>query len=101
MSLLFSPFDLPSPRGGLRLANRMVVAPMCQYAANEGETSDWHLMHWGNLFNSGAGMLAIEATAVCLQLAHTGRKASCAVPWDVYQLPALDAGGSVPEGWDV
>ena len=64
MSLLFTPYTLPSPRGGLTLANRIVVAPMCQYAANHGEATDWHLMHWGNLLNSGAGLFTIEATAV-------------------------------------
>ncbi len=64
MSLLFTPYTLPSPHGGLPLANRIVVAPMCQYAANNGEATDWHLMHWGNLLNSGAGLFTIEATAV-------------------------------------
>ncbi len=64
MNLLFSPLTLPSPRGGLRLPNRIVVAPMCQYAVHNGEAADWHLMHWGNLLNSGAGMFTIEATAV-------------------------------------
>ncbi len=64
MSLLFSPLQIPSPSGGLTLPNRIVVAPMCQYAARDGEATDWHLMHWGNLFNSGAAMFTIEATAV-------------------------------------
>jgi 2,4-dienoyl-CoA reductase-like NADH-dependent reductase (Old Yellow Enzyme family) len=64
MSQLFTPYTLPSPRGGLTLSNRIVVAPMCQYAADNGEATDWHLMHWGNLLNSGAGLFTIEATAV-------------------------------------
>src|SRR5665647_1863395 len=64
MSKLFSSLTLPAPRGGLPLANRIVVAPMCQYSAHNGEASDWHLMHWGNLLNSGAAMFTIEATAV-------------------------------------
>ena len=64
MSLLFSEYQLQSPQGPLRLPNRVVVAPMCQYSAHEGEASDWHLMHWGNLLNSGAGLFMIEATAV-------------------------------------
>ena len=64
MSLLFSPLHLPSPRGGLTLPNRIVVAPMCQYSAQDGAATDWHLMHWGNLLNSGAGLFTIEATAV-------------------------------------
>jgi NADPH2 dehydrogenase len=136
MSLLFSPTTLPSPRGGLTLANRIVVAPMCQYAANNGEASDWHLMHWGNLMNSGAAMFTIEATAVlpagritpnclglwdertatklgdtlqrarklapatavCIQLAHAGRKASSAIPWQGGQLLSMEAGGWQPVG---
>jgi 2,4-dienoyl-CoA reductase-like NADH-dependent reductase (Old Yellow Enzyme family) len=61
---LFSPFTFAAPDGPLTLANRIVVAPMCQYAAHEGRASDWHLMHWGQLFNSGAAMVTLEATAV-------------------------------------
>ena len=60
MSLLFSPVDI----GNLRLVNRIVVPPMCQYAAENGEARDWHVMHYGQLAFSGAGLLIIEATAV-------------------------------------
>jgi NADPH2 dehydrogenase len=118
------------------LANRIVVAPMCQYSAVHGEATDWHLMHWGNLLNSGAALFTIEATAVlpegrispnclglwdertegalrstlqrarqlapptpvCIQLAHAGRKASSAVPWQGGQLLAPEAGGWQPVG---
>jgi len=64
MSQLFTPLTLPSPRGGLTLPNRIVIAPMCQYQAVNGEATDWHLMHWANLLNSGAGLFTIEATGV-------------------------------------
>ena len=60
MSQLFSPLKL----GPLELANRIVIAPMCQYSAEDGCATDWHLMHLGNLSQSGAGLLIIEATAV-------------------------------------
>jgi 2,4-dienoyl-CoA reductase-like NADH-dependent reductase (Old Yellow Enzyme family) len=60
MSRLFQPFQL----GQLSLPNRIVVAPMCQYSADEGTATDWHLIHLGQLALSGAGMLIIEATAV-------------------------------------
>ena len=60
MSALFSPFHL----GPLPLANRIVIAPMCQYSADEGCANDWHLIHLGGLALSGAGLLTIEATAV-------------------------------------
>ena len=113
------------------MRNRLVVAPMCQYQADDGAASDWHLMHWGNLFNSGAALFTIEASAVlpegritrgclglwdertthamgetlqrarklapplavCVQLAHAGRKASSALPWHGKQLLTLAQGG--------
>jgi 2,4-dienoyl-CoA reductase-like NADH-dependent reductase (Old Yellow Enzyme family) len=59
-SALFSPIRL----AGLELANRIVVAPMCQYSADDGVGNDWHMTHLGMLANSGAGMLVIEATHV-------------------------------------
>jgi 2,4-dienoyl-CoA reductase-like NADH-dependent reductase (Old Yellow Enzyme family) len=37
---------------------------MCQYSAEHGCTTDWHLIHLGNLALSGAALLTIEATAV-------------------------------------
>lgn len=60
MSRLFSPFSI----GSLTLDNRIVVAPMCQYSAVDGNASDWHLMHLGQMAVSGAGLLVLEATAV-------------------------------------
>ncbi len=57
---LFSPFEI----GSLKLRNRIVIAPMCQYSAVDGEMTDWHQIHLGNLALSGAGVLTIEATAV-------------------------------------
>jgi 2,4-dienoyl-CoA reductase-like NADH-dependent reductase (Old Yellow Enzyme family) len=60
MSALFSPISLRS----VTLANRIVVSPMCQYSAEDGRATAWHMMHLGNLSLSGAGMLCIEATAV-------------------------------------
>jgi NADPH2 dehydrogenase len=115
MSTLFSPVRL----AGAELVNRIVVSPMCQYSANDGCATDWHMMHLGMLANSGAALVVVEATAVermgrithgcvglysddnemalgrvvrqCrrlgtakfgIQLAHAGRKASAAAPWD-------------------
>ena len=37
---------------------------MCQYSARDGCATDWHLAHWGQMLMSGAGLFAIEATAV-------------------------------------
>ena len=60
MSALFTPLEV----GGLRLANRIVIAPMCQYSAEDGCMTDWHVIHLGHLALSGAALLTIEATAV-------------------------------------
>lgn len=61
MSQLFTPLKL----GKLTLANRIVIAPMCQYSATTaGLATSWHTIHLGNLALSGAGLLIIEATAV-------------------------------------
>lgn len=59
-SSLFSPFTL----GALGLRNRIVVSPMCQYSAVDGNATVWHRVHLGQLAQSGAGLLFIEATAV-------------------------------------
>ena len=114
-SALFSPYKI----NRLELANRVVVAPMCQYSADDGVPSPWHITHLGMLANSGASLVVVEATGVerrgrithgctgiysdscedafariiahCkrigtakfgIQLAHAGRKASSARPWE-------------------
>lgn len=59
-SALFQPLTV----GGLTLRNRIVIAPMCQYSAENGCMTDWHQIHLGNLALSGAALLTIEATAV-------------------------------------
>lgn len=70
-SALFSPITL----GPVTLPNRIVVAPMCQYSAQDGNVGDWHTVHLGGLAKSGAGLVIIEATAV----EPIGRIS----PWDV------------------
>ena len=60
MSKLFEPLAI----GPMTLANRVTVAPMCQYSAVDGSMNDWHLQHLGSLALSGASMLVIEATGV-------------------------------------
>src|SRR5688572_17307331 len=59
-SRLFAPIAL----GDIELPNRIVVAPMCQYSADDGSASDWHLQHLSQLAYSGAGHIVVEATAV-------------------------------------
>jgi NADPH2 dehydrogenase len=48
----------------LTLSNRVLVSPMCQYSAKEGNATDWHMAHLGSLALGGAGLLCLEATAV-------------------------------------
>jgi 2,4-dienoyl-CoA reductase-like NADH-dependent reductase (Old Yellow Enzyme family) len=60
MSVLFSPIRLRE----LALSSRIMVAPMCQYSAENGEANDWHFTHINSLALSGASMFCIEATHV-------------------------------------
>jgi len=60
MPALFQPLKI----GPLELENRIVIAPMCQYSAEDGNATDWHTIHLGHLALSGAGLMIIEATAV-------------------------------------
>ncbi len=57
---LFDPLQI----GDLQLANRIVIAPMCQYSASDGSAGDWHMIHLGHRALSGAALLILEATAV-------------------------------------
>ncbi len=60
MPALFQPLKIDQ----LELENRIVIAPMCQYSADDGNAGDWHLIHLGHLALSGAALLVIEATSV-------------------------------------
>jgi 2,4-dienoyl-CoA reductase-like NADH-dependent reductase (Old Yellow Enzyme family) len=63
MSKLFSGLAL----GGIELANRVTISPMCQYSAHDGTANDWHLQHLMSLSLSGGGLLTLEATHVTAQ----------------------------------
>ena len=73
-SALFQPFTMR----GLTLPNRIVISPLCQYSAEDGCATDWHLIHLGHLALSGAGLLILEApddetaTAAILHLGAMG-----------------------------
>ncbi len=58
--LLFSPYDIR----GVRLKNRVVISPMCQYSAVDGMAGDWHFAHLARFALGGAGLVFAEATAV-------------------------------------
>lgn len=58
--------DLLSPLTirGVTLRNRIVMSPMCQYSAEEGQANDWHLVHLGSRAAGGVALVIVEATAV-------------------------------------
>jgi len=58
--LLFQPITLRS----VTARNRIVVSPMCQYSAEDGLGSDWHVQHLGARAMGGAGIVFTEATHV-------------------------------------
>ena len=126
---LLSPLDLRC----VTLRNRIAMAPMCQYSAQDGFASDWHLVHLGSRAVGGTALVIVEATAVTadgritpgdlgiwsdahidplariarfahsqgavagIQLAHAGRKASTAAPWNGGATLKTSAEG----GWQV
>src|SRR3977135_3324585 len=48
----------------VKARNRIVVSPMCQYSARDGQITDWHLVHLGKFAQGAAGIVFVEATAV-------------------------------------
>jgi 2,4-dienoyl-CoA reductase-like NADH-dependent reductase (Old Yellow Enzyme family) len=59
-SRLFSPIEI----GEMQFHNRIAVSPMCQYSADDGSATDWHIQHWMMLAMSGAAMITAEASGV-------------------------------------
>lgn len=57
---LFQPLTIR----GVTLVNRFVVSPMCQYSADDGHLTDWHLVHLGSMSARGAALTILEASAV-------------------------------------
>jgi 2,4-dienoyl-CoA reductase-like NADH-dependent reductase (Old Yellow Enzyme family) len=76
--ILFTPLELRA----VRLRNRTVVAPMCQYTALDGVVNDWHFAHLSQFATGGFGLIIVEATGVeergrithgCCGLWHDGQ----------------------------
>jgi len=57
---LFTPLTIR----GVTLKNRIVLAPMHQYASNQGFATDWHLMNAGKYAAGGCGLVMVESTKV-------------------------------------
>lgn len=61
MSKLFRSYTVKN----LELKNRIVMAPMCQYSADEeGFANSWHTVHYATRAIGGVGLIILEATAV-------------------------------------
>ncbi|GAN59953.1 NADH:flavin oxidoreductase [Acetobacter cibinongensis] len=60
MTGLFTPYTLKD----VTLRNRIIVAPMCQYQAQDGLPNDWHTVHYSALARGGSALVVVEATAV-------------------------------------
>ncbi|KAG2133711.1 hypothetical protein DEU56DRAFT_871905 [Suillus clintonianus] len=57
---LFQPIKIR----GTTFHNRIFLAPLCQYSADDGHLTSWHMAHLGGIFTRGPGLSIIEATAV-------------------------------------
>ena len=57
---MFTPYRLR----GMTLANRVVVAPMDMYSAQDGTPNDFHLVHLGARALGGAGLVLTEMVCV-------------------------------------
>lgn len=60
---MFSPYKLRD----MQLKNRIVVSPMAQYKASDGNPTDWHLIHYAERAKGGAGLVYTEMTCVSPQ----------------------------------
>jgi len=56
----FQPFRLRE----MQVENRMTLAPMCQYSAEDGLPGDWHMMHYGSRAIGGPGLIFTEMTCI-------------------------------------
>jgi 2,4-dienoyl-CoA reductase-like NADH-dependent reductase (Old Yellow Enzyme family) len=57
---LFSPLQI----NGMRIHNRIIVSPMCQYSAQNGAMTMWHHVHLGSFAVRGAGLVLTEVVSV-------------------------------------
>ncbi|VAW02313.1 Anthraniloyl-CoA monooxygenase [hydrothermal vent metagenome] len=55
---MFTPFELRN----LTIPNRVVMAPMAQYCAVDGDLTDWHFIHYTARAIGGAGLIIAEMT---------------------------------------
>jgi anthraniloyl-CoA monooxygenase len=78
---MFQPFALR----GMKLTNRVVVSPMCMYAAEDGLPGDFHFAHYVARALGGAGLVFTEMTCVAPEARITP---GCAGLWNDAQQAA-------------
>ena len=67
----------------MKLENRIVMAPMGQYSAENGLVNNWHLVHYGARATGGIGLILTEMTAI----SSSGRiTLGCAGIWNDNQV---------------
>ncbi|MBN9018987.1 MAG: NADH:flavin oxidoreductase/NADH oxidase [Rhizobiales bacterium] len=79
---LFTPLTLR----GVTFRNRILVSPMCQYAAVGGHVTDWHIEHHGRFALGGVGGALVEATGILPEGRITP---DCLGIWDDAHVPGL------------
>ncbi|TGO80553.1 hypothetical protein BELL_0005g00360 [Botrytis elliptica] len=81
---LFQPLTIR----GVTFQNRIWVSPLCQYAAENGKVTPWHMSQIGGWITRGPGLTMVEGTAV----SKNGRIDPNGVGlWNEEQLEALKA----------
>ncbi len=78
---IFSPIKFKN----LELKNRVVMAPMCMYSAENGLVNDFHLVHYATRAIGGVGLIIAEATGVVPEGRITNK---CAGIWNDEQASA-------------
>lgn len=53
---LFTPLKIR----GLTLQNRIMLSPLCQYSAENGFHTFWHLTHLGGIIQRGVSLLIVQ-----------------------------------------
>jgi len=82
MAGLFTPLKLR----GVTFKNRIVLSPMCQYAAEDGRVGDWHLEHHARFALGGVGGALVESTGILPEGRITP---DCLGIWDDAQIDGL------------
>jgi 2,4-dienoyl-CoA reductase-like NADH-dependent reductase (Old Yellow Enzyme family) len=60
---LFQPLKIR----GVEFHNRIGLSPLCQYSAQDGHMTDWHLAHLGGIAQRGPSFIMVEATGVAAE----------------------------------